>query len=324
MRFVLLNDVQRKEIIDVVKPSRDDRFSYSNLNLLTAVYDGETESYLTLAYFLPEFIKRSNDTDPYDEYKFVLLTPDTIHLLFVGRNYGARVFKDIKSPCPAVVSDRKLLDMLSYYRCHSAQRDELIHSLAERDNKPVSDYYGFTEKYLISNGYFSKMTKAEKNTFKTVLLTNEHRDRIIKIAKPEKGRTETYKNLELLTGAYDAQTKVLLTMAYFDDSMVVHGTAQYYDQKFVLLTPQEGYLISVRKYLGEGKYRAVESPCPLIISDSKLCSLMNFHAYDIIPRRMLSKLVTDLLPNNEDGKIDVFNFSEWYLENGGYFFDNTE
>lgn len=52
MITVLLNDNQRKKIVDLVKPKENDYYSYQNLNLLTAVYDENTKIYLTLAYYL--------------------------------------------------------------------------------------------------------------------------------------------------------------------------------------------------------------------------------------------------------------------------------
>ena len=39
MKTVLLNDKQRKKIVNLVKPKESDYYSYQNLNLLTAVHD---------------------------------------------------------------------------------------------------------------------------------------------------------------------------------------------------------------------------------------------------------------------------------------------
>lgn len=73
MITVLLNDNQRKKIVDLVKPKENDYYSYQNLNLLTAVYDENTKIYLTLAYYLSSSIRRTDEH--YDDYSYVLLTP---------------------------------------------------------------------------------------------------------------------------------------------------------------------------------------------------------------------------------------------------------
>ena len=52
MKTVLLNDKQRKKIVNLVRPKKNDYYSYQNLNLLTAVFDEDTKIYLTLAYYL--------------------------------------------------------------------------------------------------------------------------------------------------------------------------------------------------------------------------------------------------------------------------------
>lgn len=39
MKLIQLNNKQRNAIINMIKPSADDYYSYQNLNLLSAVYD---------------------------------------------------------------------------------------------------------------------------------------------------------------------------------------------------------------------------------------------------------------------------------------------
>ena len=69
MKTVLLNDKQRKKIVNLVRPKENDYYSYQNLNLLTAVFDEDTKIYLTLAYYLSSSIKRTDEH--YDDYTYV-------------------------------------------------------------------------------------------------------------------------------------------------------------------------------------------------------------------------------------------------------------
>ncbi|MGN0606811.1 MAG: hypothetical protein ACI4JM_09845 [Oscillospiraceae bacterium] len=71
LEFVLTNENQRKRIIKCAEPSVTDSFSYQNLNLVYGVEDKEKGFFLTLSYYLSDFIKRCDD---YDDYRYVILT----------------------------------------------------------------------------------------------------------------------------------------------------------------------------------------------------------------------------------------------------------
>lgn len=71
LEFVLTNENQRKRIIKCAEPSVTDSFSYQNLNLVYGVEDKEKGFFLTLVYYLSDFIKRCDD---YDDYSYVVLT----------------------------------------------------------------------------------------------------------------------------------------------------------------------------------------------------------------------------------------------------------
>lgn len=173
MRIVILNDKQRKKIVNLVKPRENDYLSYQNLNLLTAVYDEDKKICLTLAYYLSSSIKRMDEH--YDDYSYVLLTP--MGNYFVGCKGKAGTYSGIFSPLPIIIPSKKIREMIQYYE----------HSFSERFNmkKEVEkdldlEGKGFTEWYL-KKYYFEKRENAEhsKNTVTNDAVASKHNKLII-------------------------------------------------------------------------------------------------------------------------------------------------
>lgn len=148
MKIVLLDDKQRKKIVNLIKPKENDYYSYQNLNLLTAVYDENTKMYLTLAYYLSSSIKRTDEH--YDDYSYVLLTP--LGNYFVSCKEEAGNYKGIFSPLPILISNKKILEMIQYYRNSFSER---FHMKKEAEKEMDLGGKGFTEWYLEKN-YFEK------------------------------------------------------------------------------------------------------------------------------------------------------------------------
>ncbi|MDE6733713.1 MAG: hypothetical protein K2J77_12675 [Oscillospiraceae bacterium] len=149
MKVILLNETQRQRIVHTVKPKKRDHMSYMNLNLLTAVCDDESGNVLTLTYFLSESIRRSGGL--FDEYKFVLLTEHDSFSVNCIEHYSstAKAEKwEIKNPCPSIISDQKLLEMIQHYENSYSERSEMT-------KQQIGAYYDehFIERYLTEN-YF--------------------------------------------------------------------------------------------------------------------------------------------------------------------------
>ena len=141
MKITLLNDRQRNAIIAMVKPTENDYFSRQNLNLLTAVYDEEKNVYLTITRYMSAAITRTDD--PADEYSFALLTP--IGCFSVRCRELAGKLSGIYSPCPLIISGRRITEMIEYYRACVSERRAM-----EKEAVKAADTgnMGFTEWYL--------------------------------------------------------------------------------------------------------------------------------------------------------------------------------
>lgn len=141
MKIILLNDKQRKAIINMVKPTEKDYFSYQNLNLLTAVYDEEKNVCLTVTRFMSSAITRMDSH--YDEYSYALLTP--LGCFSVSCTESAGKYSNIFSPLPLFISGQKIAEMIAYYNDNRSQRRDLA-------NEAVKDIdtslYSYTEWYL--------------------------------------------------------------------------------------------------------------------------------------------------------------------------------
>ena len=147
MKVVLLNDAQRMKIINAIKPSAKDFFSYQNLNLLTAVSD-EKNTFLTLARYMSSSITRTGDNA--DEYTYALLTPLGCFSILCIERMGK--ITGISCPLPIIASKSKITEMIGYYHeSFSEQRSLKKEAVKEMDlgNKD------FTEWYLERN-YFNK------------------------------------------------------------------------------------------------------------------------------------------------------------------------
>lgn len=150
MKAILLNETQRQRIVHMVKPKKRDDLSYMNLNLLTATCDEESGNVLTLTYFLSESIRRSGDH--FDEYKFVLLTEHdsfSVNCREYDYSIGKSERWEVENPCPSIISDRKLFEMIQFYESSFFERWEM-------ENNLISNFSGikqFNEQYLMDN-YF--------------------------------------------------------------------------------------------------------------------------------------------------------------------------
>lgn len=146
MKAVLLNDKQRKKIVNMVKPSQKNFLSYQNLDLLTAVYDEEKNLYLTCTYYMSSAIMRTGDN--YDEYSFALLTPFGCFSVRCTEKMGK--CSNVFSPLPFVISNAKLTEMIKYYHESFSER----RALKKEAQKDIdTGNMSFTEWYLSKN-YF--------------------------------------------------------------------------------------------------------------------------------------------------------------------------
>ncbi len=141
MKIILLNDKQRKAIINMVKPTQRDYFSYQNLNLLTAVYDEEKNVCLTVTRFMSSAITGMDSH--YDEYSYALLTP--LGCFSVSCTESAGKYSNIFSPLPLFISGQKIEEMIAYYNDNRSQRRDLSNeALKDTD----TNMYSYSEWYL--------------------------------------------------------------------------------------------------------------------------------------------------------------------------------
>ena len=139
MKVVLLNDNQRKKIINTVKPSKRDFFSYQNLNLLTAV-SNEKNIFLTLSSYISSAIARTGDNS--DEYKYVLLSPLGCFTVNCIERMGKIV--GISCPLPFIASKSEITDMINFYKdTFSEQRSLKKEAVKDIDlgNKDFTEWY---------------------------------------------------------------------------------------------------------------------------------------------------------------------------------------
>ncbi|MCI7349448.1 MAG: hypothetical protein MSH60_01685 [Ruminococcus sp.] len=141
MKIILLNDKQRKAIINMVKPTERDYFSYQNLNLLTAVYDEEKKVCLTVTRFMSSAITRMDSH--YDEYSYALLTP--LGCFSVSCTESAGKYSNIFSPLPLFISGQKIAEMIAYYNDNRSQRRDLANEAVKDTDTNI---YSYTEWYL--------------------------------------------------------------------------------------------------------------------------------------------------------------------------------
>ncbi|MBP0957155.1 MAG: hypothetical protein J5997_07300 [Oscillospiraceae bacterium] len=149
MKIILLNDKQRKAIINMVKPSAGDYFSYQNLNLLTAVYYDEKRVCLTITRYMSSAITRMGNHC--DEYSFALLT--SLGCFSVSCTESAGKYSGIFSPLPLFISGEKIAEMIQYYHDSFSQRRALEKEAVKDIDTGGS---GFTEWYLEKNVFTRK------------------------------------------------------------------------------------------------------------------------------------------------------------------------
>lgn len=153
MRWIMLDDKLRKRIVRKAAPTKDNFYTYQNLNLLTGVYDEESGVILTKTYYLSEGLKRCGDA--YDSAAYIILTKHLSFMLRCGEYFDGEMFRNIKSPCPVKLSDSRLLEMLNFYNENASERVTLAKQAFETEEYSGYTRYGFTEQYLERN-YFKK------------------------------------------------------------------------------------------------------------------------------------------------------------------------
>ena len=141
MQIILLNDKQRKAIINMVRPSARDYFSYQNLNLLTAVYDEEKKVCLTVTRYMSSAITRMDSH--YDEYSYALLTP--MGCFSVSCTECAGKYSNIFSPLPLFISGKRIAEMIAFYNNSFSERRALEKEAVKDIDTGNSS---FTEWYL--------------------------------------------------------------------------------------------------------------------------------------------------------------------------------
>ena len=141
MKIVPLSEKQRRKIIKLVKPRKNDMNSYQNLNLLTAVYDEDKKTYLTAAYYMSAAIKRTDER--YNDIQYVLLTP--LGCFRVSCKESAGKYTSVFSPLPLLLSSRKITEMIQYYNDNFSERRRLGKEIKK---DIVSEDVDFTEWYL--------------------------------------------------------------------------------------------------------------------------------------------------------------------------------
>ena len=118
MKVILLNDDQRKRIIEKVQPSLRNMYSYQNLDLLTAVLNEKTGNILTLTYYLSAAIKRTDETN--NDYRFILLTDkgDVTVSWYEGEN----VYVENSSPISKQISTEEVKELIAFYENRFSER----------------------------------------------------------------------------------------------------------------------------------------------------------------------------------------------------------
>lgn len=108
---------------------------------------------LTRVGYLSEVIRRTGE--PYNEITFALLSRFGIYLIHCYEYFGGERFRNIKSPCPWVISDERLLELILFY--HGGEgRDEVENEEMERQGLEHKKKYPYTERYLQENCGWTK------------------------------------------------------------------------------------------------------------------------------------------------------------------------
>ena len=141
MKVIALNDRQRQSIIQMVKPQRNDSYSYQNLNLLTAVSDENNGVYLTETHYLSSDILRTGTRS--HTHQYALLTPLGCFPIWCKEVAGE--YTGVSSPLPDLLPDRAILELIQYYHDSFSERFRLKIKL--QDGIALDDM-GFTEWYL--------------------------------------------------------------------------------------------------------------------------------------------------------------------------------
>lgn len=101
-----------------------------------------------MAYYLSSSIKRTDEH--YDEYSYVLLTP--LGNYYVGCREENGEYSGIFSPLPLFLSNKRIFEMIQYYRNNFTERRSIEKEAVKEINVEGK---GFTEWYL-ENHYFEK------------------------------------------------------------------------------------------------------------------------------------------------------------------------
>lgn len=154
MKCILLSEELRKRIVHKVKPKRSSFTSFQYLNLLSGVTDEEKSITLTRIYFMSEAIRKSGDA--YDEAGFIVLAPEKSFSVFFREYYHGERYRHIKSPCPELISDSELLEMIKYYNSTFSERAKIEKQSEEYQKAYLSFYRNYTDMYLNQEYFLSE------------------------------------------------------------------------------------------------------------------------------------------------------------------------
>ncbi|MCQ2465603.1 MAG: hypothetical protein MJ095_08480 [Oscillospiraceae bacterium] len=151
MKCTLLTDENRKRIVQKVKPDKNRFSSFQYLNLLSGVTDEESGIILTRIYFKNEAAGKNGER--YDDAGFIILGKEKCFSVFIREYYHGERYRYIKSPCPELISDEELLNMIMYYNSTFSERARIEKQSEEYQKAYTSFYRNFTDMYL-NQGYF--------------------------------------------------------------------------------------------------------------------------------------------------------------------------
>lgn len=146
MKCILLTEEERKRIVRKVKPRKDSFASFQYLNLLSAVSDEENEITLTRVFFRNDPSKKAEEA--FSEVGYILLGREASFSVFIREYLHGERYRNIKSPCPELVSDSRLLEMIKYYNGSYALRTRIEKKSDEYQKAYYSFYRNFTDMYL--------------------------------------------------------------------------------------------------------------------------------------------------------------------------------
>lgn len=146
MKCKLLNEEERKRIVLKVKPDKTKFSSFQYLNLLTGVTDDKNELIMTRTFF--SCVPASKNEEAYSEAGFIVLGTEKSFSIHIREYTHGERYRNIKSPCPEMISDERLLEMISYYNKSYIERTRIERKSDEYQKAYYSFYRNYTDMYL--------------------------------------------------------------------------------------------------------------------------------------------------------------------------------